>query len=76
LITYRATLNLSEDLVSWLENLIGTRRSDVGSPWRALTSLDQAVMVLVWLAKGDTFAQLGAHFAESRSEMLKGGGEP
>ncbi|MFJ4487434.1 transposase family protein [Streptomyces diastaticus] len=27
-----------------------------------MTSWDQAVMVLVWMAKGDTFAQLAAHF--------------
>jgi hypothetical protein len=61
-ITYRATLDVPEDLVSWLENLIAARRSDAGGSWRALTSFDQAVMLLVWLAKGDTFAQLGAHF--------------
>ncbi|MFE7404230.1 transposase family protein [Streptomyces sp. NPDC057557] len=30
-----------------------------------MTSYDQAVMVLVWFAKGDTFAQLGSHFGVS-----------
>jgi len=61
-VTYRATLDVPADLVSWLENLIATRRSETGGSWRALTSYDQAVMLLVWFAKGDTFAQLAAHF--------------
>ncbi|MBW1601822.1 transposase family protein [Streptomyces sp. JJ66] len=39
--------------------------SEAGGSWRALTSWDQAMMLLVWLAKGDTFAQLGAHFGVS-----------
>jgi hypothetical protein len=64
-VTYRATLDLPDDLISWLENLIATRRSELGGAWRALTSYDQAVMVLVWMAKGDAFAQLGAHFGVS-----------
>ncbi|MDK1477088.1 transposase family protein [Streptomyces sp. 549] len=65
MVTYRATLALPDALVSWVEDLIGTRRCELSSPWRALTSFDQAVMVLVYLAKGDTFAQLGAHFGVS-----------
>jgi hypothetical protein len=64
-VTYRATLDLPDDLVSWLENLIATRRSELGGSWRKLPSFDQAIMVLVYLAKGDTFAQLGAHFGVS-----------
>lgn len=65
MVTYRATLDLPDALVSWVEDLIGTRRCEIGSPWRKLTSFDQAIMLLVWLAKGDTFAQLAAHFAVS-----------
>lgn len=62
MVTYRATLDVPADLVSWLENLIATRRSEAGGTWRALTCYDQAVMLLVWFAKGDTFAQLATHF--------------
>jgi hypothetical protein len=65
MVTYRATLDVPSDLVSWLENLIAARRSEAGGSWRTLTSWDQAVMVLVWMAKGDTFAQLAAHFGTS-----------
>lgn len=65
MVTYRATLDVPSDLVSWLENLIAARRSEAGGSWRALTSWDQAVMLLVWMAKGDTFPQLAAHFGVS-----------
>jgi len=61
-VTYRATIDVPSDLVSWLENQIATRRDEAGGSWRALTYWDQALVVLVYLAKGDTFAQLGAHF--------------
>jgi hypothetical protein len=64
-VTYRATLDLPDELVSFVENVIAARRSEKRSPWRALTSFDQAVLTLVWLRDGDTFAQLGAHFGVS-----------
>lgn len=64
-VTYRATPDLPDALVSWLEDQVGIRRCEIGSPWRKLTSLDQAVMLLVYLTKGDTFAQLATHFSVS-----------
>ncbi len=65
MVTYRAILDLPDALVSWVEDLIGTRRCEIGSPWRALTSFDQAVMLLVYLAHGEMFAQLGNCFGVS-----------
>ena len=62
MVTYRATLDVPEDLVSWLENLIATRRGEAGGSWRALTSWDQAILVLVWFIKGDSYPELGRHF--------------
>jgi hypothetical protein len=64
-VTYRAILDLPDELVSFVENVIATRRSELRSPWRVLTSFDQAVLTLVWLRDGDTFAQLGRHFGVS-----------
>jgi len=58
-VTCRVTLDLPDELVSFAENVIATRRSELRSPRRALTSFDQAVLTLVWLRDGDTFAQLG-----------------
>jgi DDE superfamily endonuclease/Helix-turn-helix of DDE superfamily endonuclease len=65
LVTYRATLDLPGELVSFVENVIATRRGELRSPWRVLTSFDQAVLALVWLRDGDSFEQLGRHFGIS-----------
>lgn len=65
MVSYRAILDLPDELVSFVENVIATRRSELRSPWRALASFDQAVLTLVWLRDGDTFAQLGRHFGIS-----------
>ncbi|MBR7825455.1 transposase [Actinospica sp. MGRD01-02] len=65
MVTYVARLNVDPDVVSAIENLVATRRSEIGSPWRALTSFDQAVLYLVWIRHDFTFAELGAHFGVS-----------
>jgi hypothetical protein len=65
MVTYRAVLDVDPDVVSAIENLVATRRSEIGSPWRALTSFDQAVLYLVWIRHDFTFAELGAHFGIS-----------
>lgn len=65
MVTYRAVLNVDPDVVSAIENLVATRRSEIGSPWRALTSFDQAVLYLVWIHHDFTFAELAAHFGIS-----------
>ena len=65
MVAYCAVVDLPDELVSFVGNVIATRRSEVRSPWRALTSFDQAVLALVWLRDGDTFAQLGRHFGIS-----------
>jgi DDE superfamily endonuclease len=62
MVTCVARLNVDPGLVSAIENLVATRRSELGSPWRALTSFDQAVLYLVWIHHDFTFAQLGARF--------------
>jgi len=65
MVTYRAVLDVDPDVVSAIENVVATRRSEIGSPWRALTSFDQAVLYLVWVRHDFTFAELGAHFGIS-----------
>lgn len=62
MITYRATLDVPDDLVSWLENIVATRRSEAGGTWRALTSYDQAVLALVYLLTDATYVELGRSF--------------
>ena len=65
MISYRAALDVDPDVVSAIENLVATRRSEIGSPWRALTCFDQAVLYLVWVLHDFTFEQLGKHFSVS-----------
>ena len=52
-------------MVSAIENLVATRRSEIGTPWRALTSFDQAVLYLVWILHDFMFEQFGEHFSVS-----------
>ena len=42
--------------------MIRRHRSQVGSPWRKLTPGRQALLVLAYLRKGETFADLAAGF--------------
>jgi hypothetical protein len=65
MVTYRAVLDVDPDVISAIETLVATRGSEIGSPWRALTSFDQAVLYLVWIRHDFTFAELGAHFGVS-----------
>ena len=65
MVTYRAVLDVDPDVVSAIENLVATRRSEIGTPWRALTSFDQAMLHLVWIHHDFTFAEPGAHFGIS-----------
>ncbi len=37
-------------------------RREIGTPWRALNPGQQALLVLVYLRKGEPFAQIGAGF--------------
>ena len=46
-VTYRAILDLPAELVSFVGNVIATRRSERRSPWPKPTSFDQAVPALV-----------------------------
>ena len=65
MVIYSTTLDLSEDQVSFVENVVAVPRSKPRSAWRALTSFGLAVWTLVWLRDGDSFAQLGRHFGVS-----------
>jgi DDE superfamily endonuclease len=58
-------LDVDPDVVSAIGNLVATRRSEPRSPWRALTSFDQAVLHPVWIRHDFTFAEPGAHFGIS-----------
>ena len=59
---YRAALPLSRKTLTFVSGIICRHRASIGSPWRALNPGQQALLVLVHLRKGETFAELAAGF--------------
>ncbi len=59
---YRAALPLSRKTLTFVARVIRRHRILIGSCWRKLNPGQQALLVLVYLRKGDTFAELAAGF--------------
>jgi hypothetical protein len=62
---YRAALPLSHRTLTFVSGLVRTHRRRSGSVWRKLNPGQQALLVLVYLRKGEPFAEVGAGFAVS-----------
>jgi hypothetical protein len=60
---YRAALPLSRKTLSYVAGIIRRHRKSIGSCWRKLNPGQQALLVLAYLRKGETFAELAAGFA-------------
>ena len=59
---YRAALPLSSRTLNYAAGIIRRHRASIGSLWRKLNPGQQALLVLAYLRKGDTFADLAAGF--------------
>jgi len=59
---YPATLALSRQTLDYTAGIIRRHRKQIGSPWRKLSPGQQALLVLAYLRKGETFAELAAGF--------------
>src|SRR5215510_9748486 len=59
---YPAALPLSRQTVTYTAGVIRRHRAQIGSPWRKLNPGQQALLVLAYLRKGETFAALAAGF--------------
>ena len=59
---YRAALPLSSRTLAFVSGLIRRYRTSIRSCWRKLNPGQQALLVLVYLRKGETFAELAAGF--------------
>src|SRR5436190_17731477 len=59
---YRAALPLSRKTLTLVSGLIRRQRKTIGSLWRKLNYGQQALLVLAYLRKGETFAELAAGF--------------
>jgi hypothetical protein len=62
---YRAALSLSRPTLTYLTGVIRRHRAAIGSAWRKLNPGRQALLVLVYLRKGETFAEVAAGFGVS-----------
>jgi hypothetical protein len=60
---YRAGLPLSHQTLTFVAGIIRRHRKSAGSRWRKLNPGQQALLVLAYLRKGETFAELAAGFA-------------
>jgi Helix-turn-helix of DDE superfamily endonuclease len=60
---YRAALPLSSRTLTFVSGIIRRHRASIGSCWRKLNPGRQALLVLAYLRKGETFADLAAGFA-------------
>ena len=59
---YRAALPLSCQTLNFVAGIIRRHRAAIGSLWRKLNPGQQALLVLAYLRKGETFAGLAAGF--------------
>ena len=59
---YRAALPLSRQTLTFVAGIIRRHRASIGSLWRRLDPGRQALLVLAYLRKGETFADLAAGF--------------
>jgi hypothetical protein len=62
---YPAALLLSRQTLDYTAGIIRRHRRRIGSPWRKLNPGRQALLVLAYLRKGETFAELAAGFGVS-----------
>ena len=63
---YRAALPLSSRTLTFVSGLIRRHRTSIRSCWRKLNPGQQALLVLAYLRKGETFAELAAGFGVGR----------
>ena len=59
---YPAALRLSAQTLTYAAGVIRRHRKKIGSAWPKLNPGRQALLVLAYLRKGDTFAELAAGF--------------
>jgi DDE superfamily endonuclease/Helix-turn-helix of DDE superfamily endonuclease len=64
---YRAALPLSRKTLNYVAGLIRRHLKAIGSRWRKLNPGQQALLVLAYLRKGETFAELAAGFGIGRA---------
>jgi hypothetical protein len=59
---YPAALPLSRHTLTYTAGVIRHHRRQIGSPWRKLNPEQQALLMLAYLHKGETFTELAAGY--------------
>src|ERR1700723_564346 len=72
---YRAALPLSSQTLTYVAGIIRRHRAAIGSCWRKLNPGRQALLVLVYLRKGGTFAEIAAGFGVGTTTAWRYAGE-
>ena len=72
---YRAALPLSHATLTYVAGVIRRHRRQIGSCWRRCNPGQQALLVLAYLRKGETFAELAAGFGVSTATAWRYAGE-
>ncbi|GAA4991442.1 DNA-directed RNA polymerase specialized sigma24 family protein [Nonomuraea thailandensis] len=62
---YRAAVDLSHQTLNYVAGVIRRHRKAIRSAWRRLNPGRQALLVLVYLRKGETYTELAAGFGVS-----------
>ncbi|MGI5200316.1 transposase family protein [Spirillospora sp. CA-108201] len=70
MLLYRAPLPLSRWTLAYATGVVRRHRQALGGKGRRLPPGMQALMTLVYLRKGDTFAELGAGFGASGTQVV------
>ena len=56
---------MSYQTLTFVSDLVRVHRREIGTQWRALNPGQQALLVLVYLRKRESFAEVGAEFGVS-----------
>jgi len=75
MLLYRAALPLSRKTLNYAAGIIRRHLKPIGSRWRKLNPGQQALLVLAYLRKGETFAELAAGFGVGRTTAWRYAGE-
>ena len=67
----RAAPPLSRKTLTFVSGIIRRHRKSIGSRWRKPNPGQQALLVLAYLRKGETFAELAAGFAVGTHDCLE-----
>jgi hypothetical protein len=66
---YPAALPLSAQTLTYVAGIIRCHRRQIGSCWRKLSPGRQSLLVLAYLRKGETFAELAAGIPRRRARQ-------